>query len=73
MFFCGDSRVSHFYVNDMKTTFVSYCNQSPTLDSNSSITLSIHSSGMGYKQARQQWINHGQQQRHFLEGMKAPI
>lgn len=70
--FCEDSRVSHFYFNTTKTTFGSYCNPSPTPDSNSSITFSIHSLGMGYKQARQLWINHGQQQRHFLQGMKAP-
>lgn len=66
IFFCEDSRVSHFYFSDINTTFVSYCNQSATLDSNSSITFSIHSPGMGYKRARQHWINHGRQQRHFL-------
>lgn len=66
IFFCDNSRVSHFYFNGMKITFVSSCNQSATLDSNSSITFSIHSPGMGYKRAGQHRINHGQQQRHFL-------
>lgn len=54
-------------INALKTTLGPYCNPSPTLDSNSSIPLSIHSLGMGYEWARRLWMDHSQQQqRHFL-------